>query len=104
MAIEWRLPDENEPGYLRRRRELTAALNAPATPAAVDASVEYMLRYVAKPEDPKEAREALLDLSSVEFYKATMQLLGYKVGKVSDPKGEKSGTPSGTTAPRPSSS
>jgi hypothetical protein len=104
MEIEWKLPDENEPGYLRRRRELTAVLNAPASPQAVDASIDYMLRYVAKPEDPKEAREALLDLSAVEFHRATLELLGYKVGKVPDPKGEKSAMPSGATAPGPSSS
>lgn len=98
MAIEWKLPDENEPGYLRRRRELTAVLNAPATPQAVDASIDYMLRYVAKPEDPKEAREALLDLSAVQFHRATLELLGYKMGKVPDPLGGKSGTQSETKA------
>ena len=102
MPIEWKLPKADEPGYLRRRRELTAILNAPASPEAVDASVEYMLQYVLKPEDRKEAGEALLDLSTVQFYMAVSQLLGYKVAEVPDPKGETSAAPSSAKDQPPS--
>lgn len=91
--IEWRMPTPDAPGYLRRRRELTAILEAPATPRGVDASIEYLLPFVAVPEDRKEAREALLDLSVIDFHRAILELLGYKVAAVPDPKGEKSATP-----------
>lgn len=90
--IEWKLPDEDEPGYLRRRRKLAVLLEVSATSRAVDESVEHLLSYVLKPEDRKEAREALLDLSVTEFRNSVLQLMGYKLAAVPDPLGDKSGT------------
>jgi len=91
-VIEWKLPDEDEPGYLRRRRKLAVLLEVSATSRAVDESVEHLLSYVLKPEDRKEAREALLDLSVTEFRNSVLQLMGYKLAAVPDPLGDKSGT------------
>ena len=90
--IEWKLPDEDEPGYLRRRRKLAVLLEVSATSRAVDESVEHLLSYVLKPEDRKEAREALLDLSVTEFRNSVLQLMGYKLAAVPDPLGDKSAT------------
>jgi hypothetical protein len=89
MEIEWKIPGENEPGYLRRRRELTLVANAPE----MDSSLDYLVALIVVPEDRKEAREALLNLTKLEFSRAIMALLGYKVGAVSGPKVESSATP-----------
>jgi len=91
-VIEWKLPDEDEPGYLRRRRKLAVLLEVSATSRAVDESVEHLLSYVLKPEDRNEAREALLDLSVTEFRNSVLQLMGYKLAAVPDPLGGKSAT------------
>ena len=77
--IVWKFPGPDEPGYLRRRRELCVLLEVPATSAAVDAEIEYALPYVVEPEDRKAARQALLEMPTLEFHAAVLQLLGYQV-------------------------
>ena len=79
MAIKWRLPDPNEPGYLRRRRALTHLLDAPPTTDAVDALVGHLSQYVEEPSDPKEAIEAILDLQGDEYRRVIVTLFGYEV-------------------------
>ena len=77
MAIKWRLPGPDEPGFLRRRRDLSALLDEPAPTGSVNARViEYLAQYVEEPADPEEA---LLDLSQNEYSNVVLTLLGVTV-------------------------
>jgi hypothetical protein len=82
MAIKWKLPGLSEPGFLRRKMELTAILDAEPTPDNLEDLVDFLTPYV-EAEDP---REALLEVSRVEYSHAILELLGYG-NSVTPPKG-----------------
>ena len=82
MSIKWKLPSANEPGFLRRRGELTELLDADPTPKNQDALLDFLVPFV----DEKEPKEALLDASQSEYGAAIVYLMGYS-NTVSDPKG-----------------
>lgn len=74
LVIE--LPDENEPGYLRRmlvahkRRAAIRALIDDGTPLPVDyydSLISDMLSYVSEPKDRDKAREILLELTEQQY-------------------------------------
>lgn len=81
--IKWKLPGPDDPGFLRRRREAIALLDAEPTPESMDNLVEFLTPFV---EDP----DTLLDCSKREYGQAMLAFLGYGFN-VPDPKGEKSG-------------
>ena len=81
--IKWKLPGVNEPGFLRRRGEIIALLDAAPTPKSMDAILAYLVPFVDAPED--EAREILLESSRLEYGEAVINLLGYDYS-VPDPK------------------
>jgi len=93
MAIKWKFPDANTPGFLRRRREIAVLVEAPPTVKATDALAEYLLQYIEEPKTKKAKREALLDASLTEQAAIITHLLGYNLGNVPDPKDEKSEAP-----------
>ena len=93
MSLHWHLPGPDEPGHLRRRRELAALVDAPPTPTNVDALADYLLQF-AKVDDPdQDGREYILDLPELVYKGVIIKLLGYEA-KVPDPKGGRSGPPS----------
>ena len=77
--IKWKLPTADEPGFLRRRRELSVLLDAEPTPENLDKITDFLKDYV---EDP----ETLKDCSQVEYGHAIVILMGYG-SSVSSPKG-----------------
>lgn len=84
MTIKWNLPDNDAPGFLRRKREITALLDAPPTPQGLDKLLKFLIQFV-----DDEDKDVLLDASKVEYGQAVMHLLGYS-NTVTDPKGGKS--------------
>jgi len=71
-------PAGNEQGYLRRMR--TAAkhlqeLDSGLSPDRIDALVTFLGQWVDKPEDPEEAKEAMLDASRDDFYRMLQSLM-----------------------------
>lgn len=76
----WNLPKDSEPGFLRRRRELTEILDLIPTPANTAKLTEYLDQYV----DGKAE-----ELSKEEYNNVVLVLLGLK-SSVSDPKEESS--------------
>ena len=81
--IKWKLPEPDDPGFLRRRREVIALLDAEPTPESMEAMIEFLSPFV---EDP----DTLLDCSRREYGQAILAMLGYDF-KVPDPKGGSSG-------------
>ena len=70
------LPDENQPGYLRRlmvahkhRAALRALVEdkAPLPPDYYENLIADLLGYVAEPKDRDKAREVLLDLTEQQY-------------------------------------
>jgi hypothetical protein len=88
--IKWKLPGHDEPGYLRRRRDLIALLDAEPSPENMDKMIEFLLPFIEQPKSRKAKENALLDASKAEYGKAVLEILGYGVS-VPDPKGVKSG-------------
>lgn len=72
--IKWKLPSPDEPGFLRRRLDLSALLDAEPTPENQEAVIEFLIPFVDAPK--KEARERLLDASKAEYGVAILNLLG----------------------------
>ena len=81
--IKWNLPGPDEPGFLRRRQEAIALLDAEPTPESMDNLIEFLAPFV---EDP----DSLLDCSKREYGQAMLAFLGYDY-KVPDPKDDSSG-------------
>ncbi len=70
IEIEFKPPDADEPGYLMRekvRLEYLEELKKGSSPECVDKMVDFLLPYVERPEDRKEAREALWQMSNNQF-------------------------------------
>ena len=58
--IKFKLPAKDEPGYLKRQRNLAVSQDTSVNSVdRWDAMVEYLLQFVIEPEDRDEAREAL---------------------------------------------
>ncbi|KKM68527.1 hypothetical protein LCGC14_1460030 [marine sediment metagenome] len=91
MAIKWKFPDANTPGFLRRRREIAVLVEAPPTLENTDALTEYLLEFIEEPKTDKAKRKALIEISMTECYLIVGQLLG--LGTVPDPKDVKSEVP-----------
>ena len=87
--IKWNLPGPNEEGFLRRKRDLAELLDADPSPANIEATMDFLLAFVVEPKTKKAAKEALLDISQVDYGKAIMRLI-YGSFSVPDPKAGKS--------------
>ena len=83
--IKWNLPDLNEPGYLRRRRDMIKLLDNEATPKGFTELVKFLAQYV----EGEEPVEQLLDVSQADYSGIILYFLGY-INTVSDPKEESS--------------
>lgn len=81
--IKWKLPGPDEPGFLRRRREVIELLDADPTPKNEDKIIKFLTQYV---EDP----DTLLDCTRKEYGQAMLCFLGYGF-EIPGPKGGKSG-------------
>ena len=88
MTIKWKLPDVNEPGYLRRRRDLLKILDDEASKEGLVNLVKFLVPYV-EVEEGEDPVEVLLDVSQSEYARIVLYFLGYS-NMVSDPKGESS--------------
>jgi hypothetical protein len=88
MKLKWNLPGPDAPGFLKRRREISALLDVEPTPANLDKINEYLTQYIEGPKD--EALAALEGISKREYGQAIMSLLGYDFD-VSEKKDGKSG-------------
>ena len=88
MTIKWKLPTADEPGFLRRRRDMTVLMNLPPTPENQQKLVRFLAPFVDCEED-EDAVEILLDASQSEYGDIVLVFLGYR-DSISDPKGESS--------------
>ena len=77
MSIKWKLPTINEPGFLKRRRELSVLLDAEPTPENLDKITDYLSQF---------SDDDISDCSKAEYGVAVIALMGYG-SSVSDPKG-----------------
>lgn len=93
MKLKWNLPGPDTPGYLRRRRDLLALLDANLSPKNVEDLNQYLLQFIDKPKDRAEAMEKLLDLSGRDFSLIVIKLLGSAGAKVEPPLEESLETP-----------
>lgn len=81
--MKWKLPTANEPGFLRRKRELTELLDAEPTPENLEATIAFLAPFVEGGE------EALINASKVEYGVGILSILGYG-NSVTDPKEDSS--------------
>jgi hypothetical protein len=88
QMIKWKLPTADDPGFLRRRRELASILDAEPTPENNEKLIEYLKDYV----DAENPVETLLEASQREYGAAVLHLMGF-ANMVPDPKGGSSGQP-----------
>lgn len=76
-ALVFDIPEAGAPGFLRRQRQALKyreELRSNPSVATMDQMVEFMLGFVAEPEDREQARELLLDLSR-EGYERVLQAI-----------------------------
>jgi hypothetical protein len=69
MEFEIKLPSPDSPGFLYRTKRallLKRALEE-ITPDTVDEIVEFLVPYVVHPEDIKDKRKAIENLSQTQF-------------------------------------
>ena len=73
MDILIEVPDENKPGYLRRKmaanKFITMQAEGEITPEYYENLITFLLSYVKEPVDRDEARDALLDASEADYIK-----------------------------------
>ena len=81
MAIKWKLPTAETPGFLRRRRELGELLDADATPENTVRLIKYLAQFV-EGDDPETILE---NATQREYGVAILHILGY-ANTVSPPK------------------
>lgn len=60
-------PNGDEPGYLKRRRELHDVMMDDFTPDGIERLIEFLLRHVREPADKTVAREAIENMSRAEI-------------------------------------
>lgn len=95
MELKIRIPSPQDPGYLRRQRELLkysaifSDLETKPTPEALDKLVDFVLNFVTEPAEKEEAREALWDASEEDFL-SILEALGGENAEVPKEKGGKS--------------
>ena len=68
--LEFTVPDENSPGYLRRMMTVSKfqqLLSDGNIMDYYDALSDFLLGFITKPKDRDEAREALLDASQKQY-------------------------------------
>ena len=68
--LEFTPPNPDSPGYLRRAKQsliFREQIKKGASPEVIDAMVDFLLPYVKRPVDRKEAREALFDATEAQF-------------------------------------
>ena len=100
IEVVFRLPGPDEPGFLRRRRDAIRVLSERMSLEALEAVVDFLLPLVKEPIDQDEAREALWNLTAIQFNGIMRDLIGGMTGQV-DPKQEgPSESGSGKVAPR----
>ncbi len=80
--IKWKLPEIEEPGFLRRRLKIAELMDLLPTPENTDKLIDYLSQYVEEGD--------ILDVSQQEYSEILLVLLGLK-NSVSDPKGVSSG-------------
>jgi len=82
--MKYQIPDEKAPGFLKRdnARMKWVSLSEAAKKdksllgEASEAMLDWLLLYVTEPADPKEAREALLEISEAEYDEMTDAIFG----------------------------
>ena len=80
MKIQFTTPTADSPGFLKRTR--TAAIlmeelkGGKFSAKSVDDLVDFLVVFVTEPAEPKEAREALLDVSQNDFTNMLTAIMG----------------------------
>lgn len=92
-AIQWNLPGPDDPGFLRRRRDLLALLNADGTPENMDALAEYLVQFAAMDRPHDEVLVGIMDLSQRQYQAILRKLIWEGGGNVPDPLGDNSAGP-----------
>ena len=68
--LEFTVPDENSPGYLRRMMTISKfqqLITDGEIMEYYDALIDFLLGFITVPKDKAEAREALLDASQKQY-------------------------------------
>ena len=84
--MKWKLPGYTEPGFLQRRLELTALMDAEPSLDSLGDLLDFLEQFV----DAEDPRQALLQASQAEYSEAIIRLLGYG-NSVKPPKEGSSG-------------
>lgn len=76
ITLQLRLPKSNEPGFLRRQRDIARiqTLMQAGDLSAFDKLVDILLPFVTEPADREAATNALLDASQDELMAALTAL------------------------------
>lgn len=91
MSIEWKLPTPDEPGFLKRRLEITELLDLSPTPENQEKLIDYLVPFVETKKGISR-KDQLLNISKTEYAHAISVLLGY-ANTIEPKKGEKSVQP-----------
>ena len=70
LQLVFAIPGSDEPGFIRRQRtamQLTGAFKAGGGVQAMDDMINFLLTFVAEPQDREQARELLYDLSRDDY-------------------------------------
>lgn len=71
QKIVFDLPSKDSRGFLRRQRELSTfqkmLRDKPDDPNTLNSLVNYLVGFIVEPEDRKEAKEILWDMSKAEY-------------------------------------
>ena len=84
MQLVFQPPDRNTPGFLRRAKTALefqeAFQSGNASPSLLDKLVDFLLDFVAEPEDRGEAANILWDASEAQFMEMLESVSGTSSG------------------------
>ena len=87
--IKWKLPTEDTPGLLRRRKELAEILDMGIAQEATDRLVKFLEPFIETKKGVSRKDQVLDDMSQEDYSNMILVIMGYK-SSVSDPKEESS--------------
>jgi len=87
--MNWKLPTSDTPGFLKRRRELTAILDMGIGVVQDEQLIDFLEPFVETKKGISKRNQIIEDMSQEDYSDMILVIMGYKT-TVSDPKGESS--------------